>query len=74
MLTLDLILGSVKHSEIPWMLMEKIWYKIYSLPADGLFLLELCGPDSKGDWEAEGSMLALRYSQINSEMPFQVAL
>lgn len=43
MLTLDLILGSVKHSEIPWMLMEKIWNKISSLPTDGLSLLELCG-------------------------------
>lgn len=46
MLTLDMILGSVKHSKIPKMLIEKIWKKI-------LFLLDVCGADWQWDWEAE---------------------
>lgn len=52
MLTLDLILGSVKHSKIPRMLIEKIWNKI-------LFLLEVCGADWQWDWEAEGRIFSL---------------
>lgn len=47
MLTLDLILGSVKHSKISKMLIEKICNKIF-------FLLEVCGADWQWDWEAEG--------------------
>jgi len=70
MLTLDLISASVKHSEIPWMLMEKIWNQIFSLPVDGLSLVKLCGADWKWDWEAERSILVLQYSHTNSKMPF----
>jgi len=43
---LDLVLGSVKHSEIPWTLMEKTWDKISSLSED-LALWEFCVADGK---------------------------
>lgn len=47
MLILDLILGSLKHPEIPKLLIEKIWNKI-------LCLIEVCRADWQWDWEAEG--------------------